>query len=91
MSGFRPCHRCPTAIACAASPYAGKPRDCAGVLAADRARAGTSGPPEPVAPPTDPQMTLREAAEVVVRHWQQLGARGFEAAIALLQRVLERG
>lgn len=35
-------------------------------------------------------MPLREAAEVVARHWRLYRERGFDAAIEMLERVLAR-
>lgn len=90
MSGFRPCLRCPDVTACVARHVSGAPKDCAGVLAADRALGGASVPPATAAPRAEPPVELREAAEITVRHWRQLGARGFDAAITLLERVLAR-
>lgn len=89
-TGFRPCHGCPDRTGCAAAHFAGAPRACADVLAADRGPADAETPASLVEPPVDPPMTLREAAEITVRHWRQLGARGFDAAITLLERVLAR-
>jgi hypothetical protein len=42
----------------------------------------------PVAP--QDQTSLAEAAGIVIRHWELLGPRGFDAAITLLKRVVER-
>jgi hypothetical protein len=33
---------------------------------------------------------LLEASEIVLRHWDLYGERGFDAAITLLRRVVER-
>jgi hypothetical protein len=45
-------------------------------------------PVETVAPAD--QTSLLDAAGVVIRHWELLGPRGFDAAITLLRRVAER-
>jgi hypothetical protein len=74
------CRGCPERITCAAELYAGRQPDCRAI------KAGL--PPPPI--PTDPPLTLLEACGIVVRHWEMFGARGFDAAITLLKRVMER-
>jgi len=94
MTIFKRCSRCPTPWECVAAHKAGTPVRCSKHLEERRlARLGDSPfPPVPLDTPVPKprDMELEEAADVVVRHWELYGARGFDASIKLLKRVLMR-
>jgi hypothetical protein len=97
FTGFRACPGCPDRAKCLTAFCNRKPVDCQH-LKDQRAlfmAAHTPAPrPERSLPPVPaPQlgpMTLTEAAQLVVDHWDQYGERAFPAAVEVLRRVLAR-
>lgn len=77
---FKPCKGCPERLLCIQEFYRDGSVDCRHMKQISKASKKL---------PESPPMSLVEASEVVIRHWDLYGERGFEAAITLLRRVLE--
>jgi len=100
FTGFRACKGCPDRAKCLTAFCNRRPIDCSH-LKDQRAlfmKAHTPAPrPDrslPVVPTTPPdpdgRMSLTQAAQLVVDHWDQFGERAFPAAVEVLRRVLAR-
>lgn len=96
FTGFRACKGCPDRAKCLTAFCNRRPVDCQH-LKDQRAlfMAAHTPPPRPerslpVVPPVrhDARMSLTEASQLVLDHWDKFGERGFPAAIEVLRRVL---
>lgn len=64
--------------------------DCDAVKAAYRPRSARQAEPAPVVNNPDQRLTIMEAAQIVIRHWDLHQERGMDAAVELLRRVVAR-